>query len=127
MKIQWVHLAAALLLGMLMGAAFGPFIMFRHPPGMMLRGRMPERMLDRFAEKLDLTPEQKARVGGIFEANRPKMDALLAESRAKFDEVRKAASRQIREILTPEQRKKMDALEEKMVAGRRGEPFPPPR
>jgi len=78
MKIQWVHLAAALLLGVLMGVAFGPFIMFRHPPGMMMRGRMHEKMLDRFAEKLDLTPEQKARVGGIFESNRPRMDALLA-------------------------------------------------
>lgn len=70
-----------------------------------------ERMLKQFNDKLKLTPEQNTQVAAILEAKRQKIDALRAEIRPKFEELRNSMRSEIRQLLTPEQQQKFDVME----------------
>jgi Spy/CpxP family protein refolding chaperone len=69
-------------------------------------GGPPDRTLERFRERLELTPEQteKARV-------------ILGEARQKEEEARQKTDARIREILTDAQRPKFDELQKSRDAG----------
>ncbi len=70
-----------------------------------------QQMLDRFSQKLRLTPEQKTQVKAVFEAKRQKMDALRGELRPRFEEIRRSTQEEMQKILTPEQQKRFDRME----------------
>jgi Spy/CpxP family protein refolding chaperone len=107
MTRAWM-LAAALIAGILIGAA-GTSYAIAH------RWRTPfhERLLTRFSSALQLTPQQREQVGAILEAKRQRIDALRAELRPQFDELRASTSAEIRALLTPEQQGKFDEMEAK--------------
>ena len=97
-----------------------PGPMFGPPEGR--RGMEPRRadgMRERFAHELELTPGQARRVDSIMaqqaadfrrlrQAMQPRFDSVLARSQARLDSV-----------LTPEQRRKLDALRAREVFGPR--------
>ena len=58
-----------------------------------------EQMLD----KLNLTPDQRTQVSGIFEDARKQLTELRRESEPKFREVRKNTDDRLQTALTPEQ------------------------
>ena len=62
-------------------------------------------MLDRL---LNLTDEQKQKVGEILEASRPKIKAIKEEERAKIQAVKDEMRQQIRPLLTPAQQQVLD-------------------
>ena len=86
------------------------------------KGMDPLKML---TEKLDLTPDQQAKIKPILEEQKKEMDAIRGDSSlekdakwAKGAEVMKTYQPKIRALLTPEQQKKYDELKEEMM--RRG-------
>ncbi len=112
----WKPWAAPFLGGLILGAllSLGVVRHFHRP----FRNDEQHRkhMLEHFSRKLDLTPEQKKKVGDIFEANGQKMRALWDETRPKFAGLRDATNAEIRALLTPDQQKKFDVFQKKMEA-----------
>jgi Spy/CpxP family protein refolding chaperone len=108
MKRTWVLMLGALLAGILIGAAGASW-------AVACRWKTPfhERLLDRFSSTLQLTPQQREQVGAILEAKRQRIDALRAEIRPKFDELRMSTGAEIRALLSPEQQTRFDEMETK--------------
>lgn len=74
---------------------------------------------DRMSQ-LNLTPEQEAKIKAIRESNRTELEALKADKalsaearKSKMREIFTATRDEIREVLTPEQREKLDAIRER--------------
>ena len=111
MKPAWNHVVVALALG----GCVGFFVAHSCAPGTFHHrwggGRFQQRLLNRFSSKLQLTPEQRSRVAAILEAKRQKMEALRAEIRPRFEELRASTSDEIRRLLTPEQQQRFDVME----------------
>jgi Spy/CpxP family protein refolding chaperone len=87
--------------------------------------------LQRMAQELNLTEDQKSQIKAILEEERPKMQALRDENKAnrretmeKAREIQRATNERIKPILTPEQQTKLDQIREdrreKMRSRRRG-------
>jgi Spy/CpxP family protein refolding chaperone len=74
--------------------------------------------------QLDLSKDQRAKVHEIFERHRPELDAILRESFPHVRPIHEQIDREIREVLTVEQRAKLERLEERRPFPPRG-PFPP--
>lgn len=74
---------------------------------------------------LDLSGEQRARVHDIFERHRPRLDAILRETFPLVRNVHDEIDREIRELLTPEQRAEFDRSKARHHFGPHG--LPPPR
>jgi Spy/CpxP family protein refolding chaperone len=79
------------------------------------RGGVPTH--DRWSQELGLTDEQKAKIQEIFKKNEERMKDLRAEYnkfRSEFDKrvgvVREELRKEIDAVLTPEQRKKQEAM-----------------
>jgi len=89
----------------------GPFEPAMHPVG-----PMPW-------EGLDLTDAQREKAQVILERYRPKIDSLLGETFPKVRAITDQVDREIREILTPEQRVRFDRVS---AERRNGPPLPPP-
>jgi len=75
--------------------------------------------------KLNLSDDQKAQVKKIHEDMKTKMDAVKSDSslssdqqRAKFQEIRKSSHEQVKQLLTPDQRKQMKSDEMARKAAR---------
>ena len=73
--------------------------------------------MDRMAKELGLTDAQKAKMRAIMQAQRPRMKALREnqsltgdQKMSKMREMRAARMKQMAAILTPVQRKKMQAM-----------------
>ena len=111
MKIVWKQVLVSFVLGVMVGAAgvrwCAPYYFHRHWGGK----ESQARLLERFDSKLKLTPEQRSQVAEILDGKRQKIDALRAEIRPKFEEIRSSTSAEIRGLLTPEQQKKFDAMQ----------------
>jgi Spy/CpxP family protein refolding chaperone len=135
-----IRLLTALLLvamfasGTLTGAALTLWVRPDHhgPPGPPPFGPLP-------IDELGLSPEQQRRADAIFERHRPELDAILQEGFPKVRKVNDQIESEIREILTPEQRTRLDELKARRPqqrhhhrggpGGRLGGPFlpgPPP-
>ena len=112
-------LAATFVLGAISGAGFlhwshGP------PPGPPPHGGpIP-------VDELDLTPAQHERVRAILDAHRPEVEAVLDESRPRLEQINDRVVAQVREVLTEEQRERLDELRARRGPPRRGPPGPPP-
>ena len=70
-----------------------------------------QQMLERFNDRLRLTPEQKTQVKTVFETKRKKMEALREEMRPHFELIRLETQRDLRQLLTPGQQKRFDRME----------------
>jgi Spy/CpxP family protein refolding chaperone len=97
------------------------------PPGPPPFGPLP-------LDELGLSPEQEQRADVIFERHRPELDAILQEGFPKVRKVNDQIESEIREILTPEQRTRLDELKARRPPPRHhhrggppgpGGPFPP--
>jgi Spy/CpxP family protein refolding chaperone len=69
-------------------------------------------------QQLDLSKDQRAKVHEIFERHRPDLDAILRESFPQVRAIHEQIDREIREVLTAEQRTELERLKERW-------PFPP--
>ena len=118
MKIQWNQVIVALVVGLLLGAAFG--VSRGRPFQGAPRGgdQHYQRMLERFNRKLKLTPQQKEEVARILAAKRAKLEALETQTKPKFEEVRAATNSEIRQLLLAEQQVKFDAMRSRWEARR---------
>ena len=103
------------LVAFVLGAVVGVVGTARVAPGAFHRrwesGQFQARMLQRFSAKLQLAPAQRTQVAAILEAKRLKIDALRADIRPKFEEIRALTSAEIRALLTPAQQKKFDVMQ----------------
>ena len=118
-----IRLVTALLLlatfaaGTVTGGALVHAFVKPGPPGLAVHpmGPMPW-------EGLDLTEAQRDKAHAILERYRPKIDELLGETFPKVRAIIDQVDREIREILTPEQRVQFDRI----LADRRNRPPPLP-
>jgi len=102
-------------------------------PGGPGRGGMmdPERRTQMMKDRLGLSDAQAAQVKAIYEDERTKSQALMADQsgdrdamRAKMGEIRKSSEERIGAILTADQKTKWDAMRAEQQ--RRGPGGPPP-
>ena len=111
MKRAWKQLVIALVLGGGVGFAAARICPFGKFPHHRRGGQFEQRLLDRFSSTLHLAPEQRAHVATILEAKRQKIDALRAEIRPRFEEIRTSTSGEIRQLLSPNQQQRFDVME----------------
>jgi Spy/CpxP family protein refolding chaperone len=123
-------LASGVLLGRRMGVpvpgAGGPRpgvgpgpAMGRGVPG----GPPPGRLIERLQRDLDLTPEQRSRIETIFEARRPRLEAVQRDVQARADQEQRELQAEIRGVLTPGQQQRFDEwLAQPRGRGPRGRP-----
>lgn len=117
MKLAWKQIVVSLLIGLAAGAAAGRWA------GLLRHGRWDDekryaRMLERFNRELDLSPEQRDKVAAVLESKRLKVQALRAEVRPRFEELRRSAKDEIRALLRPEQKTAFEKLEARWAAKR---------
>ena len=83
------------------------------------KGDMRQHMLERFNKELHLTENQQKEVGKIFDAKYPKMLALQADVKPKFEALRNETQAEVRKVLNPDQQKKFDEMNAKMEERRK--------
>jgi Spy/CpxP family protein refolding chaperone len=71
----------------------------------------PPNMTAMLSHVLNLTDAQKAQVQPMVDAVKPQLEAIHQQARAAAEPIIKQLHTQIRPLLTPEQQKKLDALE----------------
>jgi hypothetical protein len=81
----------------------------------------PPPMLPIPVHELDLTPEQHDKLRVIVDRHRPELEAILRETFPKARAINEQIEKEVREILTEPQRKKLDEIKL-----RRPPPPPPP-
>ncbi len=72
--------------------------------------------------ELGLSDEQREKTFRIFEQHRPELEAVLRDTFPKVRAINEQIEKEVREVLTPEQRKLLDELK-----ARRPYPLPGPR
>lgn len=80
--------------------------------------------IERMTERLDLTPEQKAKVQPIIDQARPQIENIRREAMEKTKAIMENAMAQIRPLLTPEQQQKLDEAQNERREGRGGRKGP---
>ena len=134
-------LAAAFLLGCLVGSAGSYFWLKRSPDfrdGAMKDGPMPRPQPPNFKQILQLTPEQEAQFNETVAEYRRRMaefrksaDAFHFEQDAKIQGILSEMDRKLYSILNEEQKKKFAAWKKEFENTRRRPPrrreFPPPQ
>lgn len=115
MKLAWNQVLVAFVLGVLAGGIGGRWCALESG-GKPWGRRSPQHLLQQFSRQLRLTPEQQTQVGAILEAKRQKIDALRAETRPRFNEIRSPASAEIHQLLTLEQQARYDKIEAEQQA-----------
>jgi Spy/CpxP family protein refolding chaperone len=84
-------------------------------------GPPPGRLIERLQRDLDLTSEQRTQIEQIFEARRPRLEAVQREVQARAAEEQRDLQAEIRTVLTPEQQQRFDRwLEQPRGRGSRG-------
>ena len=121
---RMVRLTTALLLvatfaaGTLTGAGVCRLVTVRRPPP-------PPEMVAPF-EEVGLSPEQRTKTYEIFEKHRGEFEAAVRETFPKVRAIHDQIEREVREVLTPEQRTKLDQLEARRPPGGPAHGPPPP-
>ena len=111
MKLAWKQMFIAFVSGVMVGVVGARWCASYRVHHRWESGQFQTHMLQRFSSKLKLTPEQRTRVAAILDAKRQKIDALRAEIRPRFEEIRTSTAAEIRQLLTPEQQKKFDVMQ----------------
>ncbi len=83
--------------------------------------RLAPPSMDRWAKDLGLTAEQQTKIQDIFKKNEERIEALRSDFFKHLREMRAQLKSEIDAILTPEQRKKQDAMIKKHIEERRKE------
>lgn len=91
-----------------MDRGWGPHMGLHGPPNREFRGRVRERIEVHMAEELDLTDAQREEVALVLERQEERLAEAMAEARPRIGRIIEETHRQLREILTPEQRQKLD-------------------
>jgi periplasmic protein CpxP/Spy len=93
----------------------------------------PERATQMMKDRLGLSDAQAAQVKAVYEDQRTKSQALMADQsgdrdamRAKMQEIRKGTDDRIAAILTPDQKTKWDAMRAEQQQRGRAPGGPPP-
>jgi Spy/CpxP family protein refolding chaperone len=88
------------------------------------RGMSPDQVMERFTEQLSLTDEQKPKVKAVLDDSTKKRRELFRDSaldqqqkREKFQVVMEGQNKKMKEILTADQFKKYQDMNEKMKKG----------
>ncbi|MEY4548034.1 MAG: hypothetical protein RL685_4229 [Pseudomonadota bacterium] len=89
------------------------------PPGPPPFGPLP-------LQELGLSAEQRARADAIFEQHRPELDAIRQEGFPKVRRINEQLESEVRELLTPEQRARLDVLKAQRPPRPPGPPGGPP-
>jgi Spy/CpxP family protein refolding chaperone len=115
----WLVLAVIFIAGALSGAALTMALAphFMHPPG---EAQMRTKWMTHLTQKLNLTPDQQAKIQPILEDAAKSIQSLHREEVGKVSQIFKSTDDQIAAILTPEQNaelKKMQAEREKAFPG----------
>jgi Spy/CpxP family protein refolding chaperone len=111
-----ILLVATFAAGTITGAGIARSVGLMHPPP------PPPPMGAPFpAEELGLSSDQRDKTRQIMERHRPELEAVLRESFPKVRAIHEQIEREIREVLTPDQRTKLDQLK-----ARRPPPSGPP-
>ncbi len=77
-------------------------------------------VLETTTEKLNLTPEQRAKVQPIVDQTNPQIQAVRRDAMQKIKVLVDSAMAQIRPMLTPEQQKLLDESQQQRRGDRRG-------
>ena len=119
-------LAAGVAGGLLLGRAW------RHGDRPSRTGRPGPPSLEQMAKELDMTPDQKESIRKIFERNEERLKEIHSQVHLRLGEVRERLKAEIDQVLSLEQRKKLDALLERHMQAERssrkrcpGRPAPP--
>lgn len=76
--------------------------------------------------ELNLTPDQQQKVHAVIERHRPELETILRESFPRVRAVNDKIEEEVREVLTAEQRAKLDQLKAQRAAHPGPPPGPPP-
>ncbi len=107
----WLVLLGTFLLGSVAGAAVDGFYRTRAADDRKpahVRGKR-KNLFEEMRRDLSLNEEQAAAVRAILDETRNEFHALEAETRPRFDAVRRKGQARIRALLTPEQQQRFDA------------------
>ena len=116
MNIKWNQIALGAAAGFLLGAVFSHFYMMHRFPGPPPFGRGgPHGPMEMFSRELELTEPQKEKISIILDKYEPEMQKAMGANPG-LDTVRKRLKAEILPILTPEQAKKLEVMEERMKA-----------
>jgi Spy/CpxP family protein refolding chaperone len=116
-----VGLAVGLVLGRRMPPPFDrPGLFMARPGGPGGRGVRAGMLIDRLNRELQLSDDQRARVQSIFDARRPRLEAIQRDMAARAREEQRELQGEIRKVLTPEQQGRFDRWLEQQPRGRRG-------
>ena len=118
----WLVLVAVFAFGCVTGAALAG--VYRSRAGVRGgedRARKSEADFERLRRELSMTDEQATRVRAVLDETRDEYRRLRAEVRPRFEEPRLKARARMRELLSPEQQQKFDALAAERDAQRREE------
>ncbi len=93
--------------------ALGGFVVVQAQPGPGGGGRWHGHGfgLQHLTEKLDLTSDQQTKVQPILDQAKPQIDAIHQEAMQKMKGVMDSTLSQIKPLLTPDQQKKLDAIQ----------------
>jgi Spy/CpxP family protein refolding chaperone len=88
-------------------------------PGGGGRGHGKRFMVERLTQDLNLTSEQQAKVQPIIDQTKPQIAAIHREAMQKTKAVMDSMVSQIRPLLTPDQQKKLDDIQNQKRLSRR--------
>ncbi len=119
MNIRWNQIALGIVIGFLLGAVFSHFYIVRRFPGPPpFGGGGPGGPMEMFSRELGLSEAQKAQISGIIEKYKPEMDKAMESSRAEMDKVRIRMKAELKNVLAPDQLRRLEELEKEI--GKRG-------
>jgi len=113
----WLVLTLIFMLGVATGVSLTISLTphFRHPPGTQ---QMKRHMLMALTHRLNLTPEQQAKVQPILTDMATQMQALHRDEVGRASQIMEKTTSQISTILTPEQQTEMQKMEQEMNSDR---------
>jgi len=78
------------------------------------RNAAPRDRFEQLSDRLKLNDDQKTKVQQIFSDTREQLRALRKESEPKVNDIRKQADDRMQQVLTPEQWKQFQSLQDEM-------------
>ncbi|HEY6242423.1 MAG TPA: hypothetical protein VIX17_00670 [Pyrinomonadaceae bacterium] len=78
------------------------------------RNVTPRDRFEQLSDRLQLNADQKTKVQQIFSDTREQLKGLRKESEPKVTDIRRQADEKLQQVLTPEQWKKFQAIQEEM-------------
>jgi Spy/CpxP family protein refolding chaperone len=78
------------------------------------RNMTPRDRFEQLSDRLQLNADQKTKVQQIFSDTREQLRALRKESEPKVGDIRRQADEKLQQVLTPEQWKKFQVIQEEM-------------